>query len=145
MGLAKSPSPKPTARSMARFGARSAPAVTSWLRRLSLMGPPGWRAMIPRLSGSRPLVTDPPPHPSPRRGSSLHLDLHLARERDVVGQVAHVFLVPEGHDDGHHRVAALVGQGVPHVETHAGLPVTFQPVPRGLRGELVALDLSVRP
>ena len=35
MGLAKSPSPNPTARSMARLGERATPAVISWLRLLS--------------------------------------------------------------------------------------------------------------
>src|ERR1700730_7436512 len=34
MGLSKSPSPKPTARSMARLGVRSTPSVTSRLFRL---------------------------------------------------------------------------------------------------------------
>ena len=37
MGLAKSPSPKPTARSIERFGARASPSVISPLRVF-----PGW-------------------------------------------------------------------------------------------------------
>src|SRR5690554_5706188 len=36
IGLEKSPSPKPTARSIARFGARSSPVVTTALLRLVL-------------------------------------------------------------------------------------------------------------
>src|SRR6266851_2274576 len=100
MGLAKSASPKPTARSMARLGARSTPSVMIWLRRGSVMGPPGWKTMIPR------------------RVTSLDLNRHLVGERDVVGQVAHVLLVQEGDDDGHHRLSSLVGKGVPHVEAH---------------------------
>jgi hypothetical protein len=42
-GLLKSASPKPTARSMARFGARSMPWVTTRLRRLSLIERPRCR------------------------------------------------------------------------------------------------------
>src|SRR5579872_6167908 len=40
MGLVKSASPKPTARSMARLGVRSAPSVMSLLRRLSIANDP---------------------------------------------------------------------------------------------------------
>src|SRR4051812_36074910 len=59
IGLSKSPSPKPTARSIARLGARATPCVISWLLLLSGIGCPQDRLIMSR---SLYRITSPQPH-----------------------------------------------------------------------------------
>ena len=64
MGLSKSASPNPTARSMARLGARCAPAVTIRLRRSSGIDPPSREPL--GIIARPPPLRAPRPRPSPR-------------------------------------------------------------------------------
>jgi phosphatidylglycerol:prolipoprotein diacylglycerol transferase len=63
IGFSKSPSPKPTARSMARLGARATPCVISWLLLLGGIGCFQDRLIMSRslyrITSSRPMLVHP--------------------------------------------------------------------------------------
>src|SRR5262245_24362560 len=84
MGLAKSPSRKPTARSMERFGARSTPSVTVRLRRSAMGGlPKGPHHTRPpaacRRAAELSLVVD---LDDPLLAAARHRDHHAEADRD---------------------------------------------------------------